>query len=235
MHVEFDWQVISLIFISTLVAYTFPLFLKLERHESLWKISSIAYLGLAMIGFYLLLHSQSVQALYIIALLCFSTLFYYLPLGKVGSFREIPFVKVFLISLMWTLATVPFPLSYDGFSIFGTDVLLLMIERFLFVLAITIPFDVRDTKVDRKGGLVTLPVFIGWQNALFLSVFILILYLIVTICHYGFGNIAFARMICVFAVLILIQKINFTRSSYYYTGLLDGTMTFQSLLLYVIV
>ena len=163
------------------------------------------------------------------------TLFYYLPLGFIGRLRELPFLKVFLISISWTIATVVLPLVFVGYTLFTFDVLWLFLERFVFLLAITIPFDVRDIRSDTAGGLITLPVKFGLKGSLYLSFILLMIYLGISVTHFGFGNILFVRSLCVLLVLILIQKISLKKTSYYYTGLIDGTIIFQSILMQIMV
>ncbi len=233
---DFDWPVICLVFLSTILAYTFPLFLK-QASSKIKTGCFIAYFIASFTVVYLLTLSQNPYAWAFCALLCVITLFYYLPLPftSFGTLRNIPYMKIFIISFSWTIATVCLPLLFEGNSILNFPVLFLMIERFLFILAITIPFDVRDLKLDKEGGLLTIPSKIGMKKSLLLASFLLLAYLAISICHYGFSNIVFVRALCVLSVLILIQRINRTRSTYYYTGLLDGSMIFQSLLMHIMV
>lgn len=230
-----NWEAVLVVFLSTFTAYTFPLFLKQTRFSAKWLMFFVAYSlsGLFCAIQFWLLGSVLLDSLF--GLLIFCTLFYYLPLGVIGRLRELPFLKVFLISFTWAVATVLVPLVFAGHELFSLDILWLFLERFVFLLAVTIPFDVRDIRTDTAGGLVTLPARLGLKGSLYLSFVLLMVYLGISIAHFGFGNILFVRTICVFVILILIQKISLKKTTYYYTGLIDGSIIFQSILIQIMV
>jgi 4-hydroxybenzoate polyprenyltransferase len=234
-QVAIAWQALVVVFCLTLVAYTFPVFHKQIRLSFKWFMFFLLYtiIGLYCAAQFWILANSFINVLFGILLFC--TLFYYLPLGVIGRLRDLPFLKVFLISFSWTLTTVFIPVAFAGINVFSTMVLWLTLERFLFLLAVTIPFDVRDIRIDTAGGLVTLPSKFGLKGSLYLTFLLLMVYLGISLAHYGFGNILFVRAICVLFILILIQKISLQKTSYYYTGLIDGSIIFQSILVQIMV
>ena len=52
----------------------------------------------------------------------------------------------------------------------------MLLERFLFVFAITIPFDIRDMEIDIKEGLKTIPVIMGKKKAMMIANILLVLF-----------------------------------------------------------
>ena len=86
------------------------------------------------------------------------------------SMRQIPGLKIFLIALVWTTVTEGFPclIAQKEWSFFAP------LERFLFVLAITIPFDIRDLKFDIKH-IKTIPYYIGVDYAKNLGIICLVI------------------------------------------------------------
>ena len=76
---------------------------------------------------------------------------------KFYSIRQIPFLKIFLIAFTWSYLTVLVPLWYHDFKIdyFMLDI---FFQRLLFVIAISIPFDIRDCDTDK---IITIPNSIG--------------------------------------------------------------------------
>lgn len=235
LHVDTNWVVVVVVFLSTFAAYTFPVFLKQIKYSLKWLFFFLLYSLAAVfcaIQFWML-GSTLLNVLF--GVLVFCTLFYYLPLGFIGRLRELPFLKVFLISFTWTITTVLVPLVFVDYPLVSFDLLWLALERFVFLLAITIPFDVRDIRTDTAGGLITLPSKFGLKGSLYLTFILLMIYLGISVAHFGFGNILFVRSLCVFLVLILIQKISLKKTSYYYTGLIDGTIIFQSILMQIMV
>ena len=69
-------------------------------------------------------------------------------------------------------------LKDQGFSISGMDTFLLISKRFLFIMAITLPFDIRDMYQDRKFHLKTIPVLMGEKRSLILCQMLLLVYII---------------------------------------------------------
>ena len=105
--------------------------------------------------------------LFVLGLLSFC---YALPFSGLGL-RAIPFIKLFLIAFVWAGSSVGLLLvaHHDLFQY-----MLLFVSVFLFVVGITIPFDIRDAESDEKE-LKTIPQVIGIQNAKWLAVLCLIL------------------------------------------------------------
>ena len=97
------------------------------------------------------------------------------------SLRDIPLLKIFIIAFYWTYLTIIIPVLVYNIS-FDSNLILNIIVRFLFVLAITIPFDIRDYSVDDSSKK-TIPQLIGLQKATILAVLIL-LALTATFCFY---------------------------------------------------
>ena len=81
--------------------------------------------------------------------------------------RNVPFLKIFLISLVWATTTFLLLVLENQIALDLVNVIHFL-SRFLFVLAITIPFDIRDITFD-KTQLKTLPVFFGEKKARFLA------------------------------------------------------------------
>ena len=87
------------------------------------------------------------------AALCF---LYIIPLFFKHNFRSIPGLKVFVVALVW--ARVTYWLAYGSMS--GYFDYSVFFERFFFVIALMIPFEIRDLKNDDKQ-LYTLPQYFG--------------------------------------------------------------------------
>lgn len=99
-----------------------------------------------------------------LASICFCTFFYVVPIPIMKeSLRNIPGIKLFLIAISFAGSTVFFPLVQNGISI-GYNECIVFIQRFLFVVVITIPFDIRDIHCD-DITMKTLPQSIGIKSA----------------------------------------------------------------------
>jgi 4-hydroxybenzoate polyprenyltransferase len=77
--------------------------------------------------------------------------------------RKTPFLKLFLISFIWATATFLLLILESNIVFDGTN-FVHFLTRFLFICAITIPFDIRDLKFDHKK-LKTLPIVFGENKA----------------------------------------------------------------------
>lgn len=78
------------------------------------------------------------------------------------ALREIPFAKLWTVTLVWAVATAVLPIVQ--FGTLSSESLSLILERWFFLVAITIPFDIRDLQVDPPHAR-TLPMLIGVSRA----------------------------------------------------------------------
>ena len=103
------------------------------------------------------------------------TLFYIVPFGgRLRGLRNLPGFKLFLIAAVWSGVTVLFPIWVNDLFLDG-KAWLLFLQRFLFVLAITIPFDIRDLQLD-DPDLATLPQTIGVMRSKLLALGALLIF-----------------------------------------------------------
>ena len=146
--------------------------------------------------------------------------------------REIPFSKIFIISLVWTVSTMLLLVLENNIS-FDSNITLHLIGRFLFVLAITIPFDIRDLKFDDKK-LKTIPIIIGESRAKLLAVLILLIAEALYSIQYFANQISLQHLIGIIILFlvtsILIIKSSEEKSDFYYSICIES----MSLLLYLI-
>lgn len=92
------------------------------------------------------------------------TFFYGLPLPiKNKALRDVSGMKLFLIALSYAGITVFFPLIQNNVEI-DVNSWITFAQRFLFIVLITIPFDIRDLHVDSKS-LKTLPQSVGVKKS----------------------------------------------------------------------
>jgi 4-hydroxybenzoate polyprenyltransferase len=83
--------------------------------------------------------------------------------GRPRALRDVPLLKVFLIAGVWTMVTAGLPtllLHQPIGAVAG-----LLGQRFCFVLALAIVFDIRDYSRDRRAGTRTFPGLLGVAGA----------------------------------------------------------------------
>ncbi len=113
--------------------------------------------------------------------------------------------------------------------------LFICIERALFIFAITLPFDIRDLSVDQSASLKTIPAVIGIKRTKIIAA--ISIFLMISLCSLlfkmDFYNRSYLTALFISAIIsyILIYFSKKGKHDYYYTGLLDGMMLLQFLLI----
>ncbi|WP_410219829.1 hypothetical protein [Pedobacter sp.] len=165
---------------------------------------------------------------------------YNLPLirlkNKKIGLRNLPGIKLFLIALVWSFSCVLLPIteaeSDPRIHISWITTTLLVVKRFLFVCAITIPFDIRDLFQDKIYELKTIPVILGEKKAWIFCQALLILYIVLLFFFSNKPDIdTIGLSLTVILTGWLIFKSNFKRNEYYYFLFLDGTLLLQYIML----
>jgi hypothetical protein len=149
-------------------------------------------------------------------------------IGKYFSIRSIPYLKVFIVAFTWSAITILPQLVNSGDYLDELKWKWLLLERFFFILSITLMFDVRDLQHDPKI-LHTLPQSIGILKSKWLSVFFLAIALIglfqLNLNPYQLGGV----LLVYFLTLIMIYYSQSDKNDIYYTGWFDGVIGLHAL------
>ena len=152
---------------------------------------------------------------------------------KLFRLREVPLVKIFIISFVWSATCIILPIVQAGLRPDWAAVSLMILERSLFVFAITVPFDIRDMAGDLRSGLKTLPLLVGEKNAMHVANFALLLFFLLSMVHYLLTwqlFIVAAFFISAVSTFIFLNHPRIKAVKEYHYGVLDGTMALQGLL-----
>lgn len=144
--------------------------------------------------------------------------------------REIGLWKIFLIASVWAGMTAILPaVNLYGFKqVFELGSWQLAFGRFLFILAITIPFDIRDLANDANKGVRTIPSVIGWKLSVLASHVLLVAFILLIWFRLGAHHpffIGYAISTAITTVLVAIASPK--RSDFYCSFWLEGTMLIQ--------
>lgn len=142
------------------------------------------------------------------------------------SIRSIPLLKVFLIAYVWAAIGVLYPALLNGSA--GEKVYTLFLLFFSFIVAITLPFDIRDYAPDQKKSLLTVPGIIGINATKWLAMISMLVYCSGLVLSYG---LVLQAGIILLISLPLIWFSSEEKKSWYFTGLLDGIILLQFFLL----
>jgi len=212
----------NFIFFATLLAYHFiRVFENCScTSESLGKllkqpigvtfVSIIGLLGSAYFGFKI-----GFTHLYILIIPSFITLWYAVPFfkykGKSISLRNYPRVKLISVALVWAVNTVLFPLQDD---LSNSLVWIIFIQRVFIIMALIIPFDIRDMKEDPKH-LKTLPQLIGITNSKRVGALFLFVFIALSFAKGASLDTLIIELLVFLISLFLLYKMNKETSKYY--------------------
>lgn len=239
--------ILALLFFATLTVYNFStLIQKASIHKrsvyrrvrwTFWHyrlIVSVTIIAtLSLIPLFLFL---SLSAKVFLIFLGLISIGYSLPLFSINNkkfgLRNIPGLKLFLIALVWSASTVTLPIIEINeahlLDVNFQDIILLSAKRFLFIAAITVPFDIRDFFQDKIYELKTIPTVFGERKAYLFCQFLLLAYLILLfIFNKGFDFDFLALTSTIILTGWLIFKSNWKKNEYYYFLFLDGMMILQ--------
>jgi len=247
-----DPYILAFLFFATIGLYNFSMLLSkptnpenspylrvrwiFAHHRLIISITMISILCLIPLSlWYLSIESKVLMIFTGLLAVGYNVPFLTLNQQKIGL-RNIPGIKLFLIALVWSVSCVLLPIvelerSYQ-INVSSAETLLLVAKRFLFIAAITVPFDIRDLFQDKLYALKTIPVMLGEKKAYIFCQFLLLGYLALLLL---FRQATYADVIATTLTLgltgWLIFKSNIQKNEYYYFFFLDGTMLLQYLML----
>ncbi|MCK5700591.1 MAG: hypothetical protein KAI29_05545, partial [Cyclobacteriaceae bacterium] len=133
---------------------------------------------------------------------------------------SIPIVKIFLIAYVWSSMSSFLPAVITHEQVFTSQIILVFIAHLLFIISITLPFDIRDFQVDNKNALLTFPQLIGIIPTKLLAIVCLFIFTLII------SNITQTWYILYFSLFtsVLILNSSVKRKEYYFTFYLDGTI-----------
>ena len=161
----------------------------------------------------------------------FITLFYLFQFPGLGkTLKQLPYLKTLLIPFVFVWVVVLIPAFIQGQMSEQPISLSTTLWVFIFVFAITLPFDVRDQYFDKKEGIKTLAHYLGTMNSVLLSISLLFTIQVVQFLLWLSHRIEvlhFAVMICVLLITMLMIRKSATRSDDIFFYLyLDGSLSF---------
>ncbi|MDB5022778.1 MAG: hypothetical protein JWP78_533 [Mucilaginibacter sp.] len=248
------FPVLGLLFTSTLGIYNFSILIskpkKPEKSPYLrirWFFSHYRLMVtftivsmLSLVPLFFLVSTASKILLIFLAILSFC---YGLPLFSVGEqkfgLRNIPGLKLFMISLVWTMSCVLLPIlesqAMRPTTVSMRDTTLLIAKRFLFIAALAIPFDIRDLFQDKQFGLKTIPVAWGEKNAYLFCQVLLAGYIVLLFLfrNNGFNTDFWALTFSVILAGWLIFRSKWEKNEYYYFFYLDGVLILQYVFVWI--
>src|SRR5690606_16047694 len=184
-QVPYDANVLFFVFFSSVTGYNFVKYFGIAKfhHRSLatWlkAIQVFSFFSFLLLCYYTL-KLNTVSLMYILGF-ALITFFYAIPLLPKDLFvdhkhnlRSISGLKVYLIALVWSGVTVFLPLINNEYTI-DASVILTGFQRFLFIIVLMLPFEIRDLRFDslRLG---TIPQKIGVKLTKIIGILLMVLF-----------------------------------------------------------
>lgn len=179
-----DGYLMGFLFFATIVCYNFVkygveaekyLIVAKPSHRPIQAFSFLAF-GFSLFFFF---HLKTILWGHVIFLTFVSALYAIPFLPRSKNLRSWGGLKIFSVALIWTGFTYIFPIIDNGietsFTIFAQGA-----KRFLLVLVLILPFEIRDLKYD-KAALQTLPQRYGVEHTKRLGYVSALAYLIISL------------------------------------------------------
>lgn len=181
---SYDENVLYMVFFATITGYNFVKYFGLAKlyHRRLTKrlkiIQLFSLVCFIVLCFYLF-QLRPISLLYL-GVFGAMTFLYAIPvipkrffLDEQHNLRSISGLKVYVIAVVWSGVTVVLPLVNNTYPM-TEDVWVTVIQRFLFVVVLMLPFEIRDLNHDSLK-LATIPQRIGVKRTKIIGSFLLLL------------------------------------------------------------
>ena len=175
------WTLDLFVFLGTITAYNFVKYAPIAKLYHRRLTTSLKVIQVfSLFCFCMLLLVSFRMPLGCIALsFAFTglTILYALPIVVHGkSLRTIPGLKIFVIALCWSGVSVVLPIQFVKYPL-DWDVAIVALQRFLWVLILILPFEIRDIQHD-DNALKTIPQRLGIPKTKSLGVLLGLLFML---------------------------------------------------------
>jgi len=156
------------IFCASVTGYNFVKYFGLTKFYYRSLTTKLKYIQLvsvfSLMGFGYVFFKLQLSSQILFLFLGLITFFYTIPMGvqTPKNLRSIGGVKIYIIALVWAMATVVLPVL-ESQQILVADHWILVVQRTFIVIVLMLPFEIRDLDTDQLQ-LSTIPQKIGIQN-----------------------------------------------------------------------
>jgi len=228
----------TFVFFGSITGYNFVKYSGIAKLHWYGLTSSLKSIQLfSLVSFLLAIYFLFKLPFQVIFLALFSgilTVLYALPIfPKRRNLRAINGLKIYVIALVWCLITVFLPVVNADLPL-DFAVIILGIQRFLFVFVLILPFEIRDLKYD-DDALGTIPRRIGVKNTKYLGFVILFIIFLLEIITEGSGVQKFiSTSLIVISTFLLLQFSSTNQKKYYASFFVEAIPIAWIVLLWVI-
>ena len=241
--IDFDKTLLYFIFFASITGYNFVKYFGIAKfhHRSLAKwlqVIQVFSFICFVIMCYLALQLKF-KTLLFIAAFCVLTFLYAIPflpkylfMDSQKNLRSIGGLKVYVIALVWAGVTVILPLINVEHNI-NADVTLTLIQRFIVVIILMLPFEIRDLQFDSLK-LATIPQKIGIKKTKTIGVLLGMLFFFLEFFKDELSPIQITvSLIITIVMLLLLVFARVNQGRYYSSFWVEGIPIFWLLLILI--
>ena len=221
----YDENILYFNFYATITGYNFVKYFGIAKwhHRSLARwlkvIQVFSFFSFMLMVFYAF--KLETKVLFILAGLGVVTFLYAIPflpkrmyLDEQQNLRQISGLKVHIIAAVWAFTTVVLPLLNNHQEL-TAKVWITVLQNFVFVLALMIPFEITDLKFD-SIKLATIPQQIGVKKTKILGVLLLLIFLGLNVFKEEIiTHFFYKEVIMTFILMLFILFSSKNRNKYY--------------------
>lgn len=227
-NIEYDENISYVIFYGAIVGYNFLKYAgTAEKYLFVDKTYHKIIQGFSFVAFFLSIYyilNLPFTIIYRIGGLVVVTILYLIPLSSSKrNIRNLAGMKIFIVALVWAAATVLLPfvnanlLKTEILVDFNFDVAIEAVQRFLFVIIIMIPFEIRDLKEDSLD-LKTIPQQFGVKKTKFFGLTLLVLFYLMEFLKESENTTSLVVLLIVSVVTGLLIVFSKESQGKYYSG-----------------
>ena len=228
----YNANILYFVFFATITGYNFVKYFGVAKfhHRSLagWLKAIQVFSLMSFIAMCYYAYGFKVNTLLILSVSGLITFLYAIPLLPMTYFRDpqknlrqISGLKIYVIALVWMGTTVLLPLIENNVSL-GSDAVITSMQRFIFVIVLMLPFEIRDLNYDSLK-LATIPQKIGVRNTKISSVLLLIVFFVLDYFKDELTkNLILSTLIIVVMTLLFAVFSNKNQSKYFSAFWVEG-------------
>lgn len=235
LAISTNWQLAFFLFFGTIVCYNFIKFgVEAEKYLIVSNpyhkvIQAFSFISFTIAAYFFFQLEENIW-LAVLGLSIVSALYAIPLLPKLKNLRSLGGLKTFLVAFVWMGSTVLLPIIDNKIEV-TWDIYILMVQRFILVLILLLPFEIRDMKYD-SPELKTLPQRIGVKRTKSVGYVLVIAFAVLEFFKdETFNQIILMKLVLALVLLFALKKTNESQHTYFSSFWVESIPLFYLLLM----